>query len=354
MYATLNSPTVKPEIKKYGEAVLHISIWLFFYAEKWINNWAHLAWETKIMLTFSGLSFPAMFYLNAFWLIPAFLRKGRLLQYCLYLLVSLLFLALFSAFMLALTSSSGNPDAALGTEFQRWFFRQFRLSGTALGLFLSFAYRFSKDWIYYEREKEQLVAEKSQTELAYLKSQLNPHFLFNTLNNLYAVALEEKSERTAEGIARLGSLMRYSLHDSQADFILLSREIDYIERYIELQRLRINERNEVNIRFKSKGEVRLEKIAPMLLLPLIENAFKYGMSPVKAVDILVEVKVESGVLDFTVINAIVNETNPMESTGLGLANVKKRLEHLYRNKYHLSCQKLEDTYKVELNINLNQ
>ena len=141
-------------------------------------------------------------------------------------------------------------------------------------------------WWYYQTNKEKIlqlrVVEKelvkSKADIQFLRSQINPHFLFNVLNTLYGAALQEKAERTAEGIQRLGDMMRFMLHENNLDFIQMNKEIDYLKNYIAFQKLRTQSSSEIIIEDNINGQNCNYKIAPMLLIPLVENAFKHGIS----------------------------------------------------------------------------
>lgn len=219
----------------------------------------------------------------------------------------------------------------------------------------SFAYRFIKDWFVNAQVRKQLVSEKLTMELALLKAQVNPHFLFNTLNNVYALALAERAETTADSLEKLGALMRYSLHDAQADFILLSNELDYLEQYADLQKLRTTpDRMTVAMRLDVAG-IGHQKIAPMILIPFVENAFKYGMSTTEVSQIAIDVTYAARVLSLRIQNTIhsqrVNTSDGMPG-GLGLTNVQERLRLIYPGRHRLVHGAAEDTYRVELDVTL--
>lgn len=189
-------------------------------------------------------------------------------------------------------------------------------------------------------------------ELAYLKSQVNPHFLFNTLNSLYALALVEKAVVTADGVAKMGTLMRYSLHDSQAEKISLNKEIHYIENYIELQKLRISEAVKPNIEVVIDiDENNNQKIAPMLLMPFIENAFKYGISSSNKNAISIKISLAGNLLELVVSN-LIHKIKMLDESGIGLKNVENRLQLIYPNRFSLKCSKKENVFIVHLNIKL--
>ncbi len=196
-----------------------------------------------------------------------------------------------------------------------------------------------------------LEKEKSATELNALKQQVNPHFLFNTLNALYALGIEEKGEKTADGIAKLGTLMRYNLNDAQKEFISLSKEIDYIKKYIELQELRITSNNELRINMVTEG-IEAYKIAPLLLIPFIENAFKYGISTTEKTFLDLEIAIYKHSLVMELTNTLVNQQPTESSNGIGLSNARKRLAALYPKQYELIIEETPTEFEVHLEIDL--
>jgi hypothetical protein len=196
-----------------------------------------------------------------------------------------------------------------------------------------------------QSEKEKLAA-----ELAYLKSQINPHFLFNTLNNIYSLALK-KSDDTANAIVKLSGMMRYNITDAQSEFIEIEKEIAYISSYIELQKIRIGETAKVN--FTIDGLEHNHQIAPLLLIFFIENAFKYGVNPEIESFIQIAIGITNNTLELKVSNKIVPVSIVENSnTGTGIANVIRRLDLLYSGKYQLQISNTETDYTVTLLITI--
>ena len=194
-----------------------------------------------------------------------------------------------------------------------------------------------------QTEKEKLAA-----ELAYLKSQINPHFLFNTLNNIYALALK-KSDETANAIVKLSGMMRYNITDAQSEFIEIEKEIAYISSYIELQKIRIGETAKVN--FTIDGLEYKHQIAPLLLITFIENAFKYGVNPEIESIIQIAIGISNNTIELLVSNKIVPiSIIENANTGTGIANVIRRLDLLYSGKYQLQISHTETDYAVKLII----
>ncbi|RRB02133.1 sensor histidine kinase [Larkinella rosea] len=205
------------------------------------------------------------------------------------------------------------------------------------------------------KEKVQLQTQVSHTsaELAGLQSQINPHFLFNALNSLYATALKENSEKTADGIQKLGDMMRFMLHENNRDRIPLPKEIDYLQNYIELQRMRLDETHGIEIRVTIQESNRDLYIAPMMLIPFVENAFKHGISLRNPSWIYITLTLDSSTIYFKVHNSrhpAPGHDPEKEHSGIGLENVKKRLELIYPGRYTLAIQESEQDYFVALTI----
>jgi len=205
-------------------------------------------------------------------------------------------------------------------------------------------------WWKQKNDISTLESERSEANLAALKQQINPHFLFNTLNSLYALGIEEQSEKTADGIAKLGTLMRYNLNDAQKKFIPLSKEIDYIKKYIELQKLRLTNNNQLSVNIL--GETANKQIAPLLLIPFIENAFKFGLSSTEKTKIDLTITMENSVLKMHLFNTIIRNRQVPEGNGIGISNTRKRLAHLYPSQYELIIEETAEEFEVHLEIEL--
>lgn len=192
--------------------------------------------------------------------------------------------------------------------------------------------------------------EKLLSEVSYLKAQINPHFLFNTLNSLYALALE-KSDDTPDTILKLSTIMRYVTIESSNEKVELQKEIEYIKNYIDLQRFRMDDSTDFS--FSIKGEIQQQKIAPLVFIPFIENAFKYGLNPDKYSKILIAITIENKHAKLYVKNTksvqIIKEN---EKSKTGLENTLKRLEYIYPNKHKLNIDETESFYTIQLTIDL--
>jgi len=197
---------------------------------------------------------------------------------------------------------------------------------------------------------------QSTASFDFLRSQINPHFLFNSLNTLYGTAIMEKAERTAQGVQQLGDMMRFMLQENLSDRIPLSREIDYLENYLSLQRLRTDKVSGVEIETDIQRGIEEEFIAPMLLIPFVENAFKHGVSLVHPSHIYIALERTDTSVVFTVINSR-HEKQHMDperhKSGIGLENVKQRLELLYPERHRLVIQENDKEFIAKLVIQLD-
>lgn len=195
----------------------------------------------------------------------------------------------------------------------------------------------------------------SQANLTLLRSQINPHFLFNTLNSLYGTALQENAMRTSEGIQKLGDMMRFMLYENNLDKISLTREVNYLNNYIDLQKLRIAHSPQITIKTHVDEPGDSLQIAPMLLIPFVENAFKHGMSFNELSFIRISLQVLENRLLFSVSNSVHNKKNKdteQHKGGIGLENVKQRLAVLYPNRHDLVIQENPKEYFVHLTLTL--
>lgn len=346
---------LKYYFKRNLETILHVIVWTpyFMLMEFGLGTYWNQHEIHFIRLFF--LTLPVIFYINSRWLIPKYLRVKDWIGYTWRVLLVLFSVEMVRAFVIGffeydvlLLGFSETFD--LNPLVNRSLF-----SFSSLGFILSFGYNFTKDWILNIGVIDRLKAEKLEMELAFLKSQVDPHFLFNTLNNIYGLALEEKSEATADAIVKLSTLMRYNLHDSQSDFLKLSKEIDYINKYVALQRLRSTTQTQILLKVSIGEEESNEyKIVPMLLIGFIENAFKYSMTPIEEVMVQIYLKIEEQNLVLILENSIASQRQEDHSHGIGLMNIQKRLDLLYPNTYNLISKVTDDNhYYIELKLPLN-
>lgn len=194
---------------------------------------------------------------------------------------------------------------------------------------------------------------QSDASLSFLRSQINPHFLFNALNTLYGTALQENAERTGEGIQKLGDMMRFMLQENHQDKISLTRDIDYLNNYIALQKLRISRTSDISIETQIEDHLSNLQIAPMILIPFVENAFKHGISLQEPSHIKITLQTKAQTLYFDVSNSIHlkkdNDPEKMQS-GIGLQNVKRRLALLYPNQHELIIRENAKEFFIHLTL----
>ncbi|MGJ7032788.1 sensor histidine kinase [Niabella hirudinis] len=214
-------------------------------------------------------------------------------------------------------------------------------------------------WWIYKNQKEKLGLKtalgSSEANLGFLRSQINPHFLFNALNTLYGTALQENAERTGEGIQKLGDMMRFMLHENMQDKILLVREVAYLNNYIDLQKLRTVYSPDIVIKVKIDEPASALQISPMLLIPFVENAFKHGISLKEPSYITIGLHTQNNILYFDVQNSIhlKPDGDPEKlKSGIGLQNVKERLLLEYPERHELVIRQTAKDFFVHLTINL--
>ena len=206
--------------------------------------------------------------------------------------------------------------------------------------------RFIVEWFRNEKQKETLKQENLKSELMLLRQQVNPHFLFNTLNNIYSLVYK-KADIAPDSVLKLSSIMRYMLYDSNTDFVDCKEEIDYLTNYIELEKLRLV--NKENVILLVDGDCSNCKIAPMLFIPFIENAFKHGN---QKNEISIKISFADNKINLHCSNIISDKTASKDSCGgIGLTNVKRRLNLIYPNKHNLKIETVENSYVVDLSIN---
>lgn len=287
----------------------------------------------------------ASFYFNYFFLIPKYLLTKK---YWLYFL--LLLLAIVTVFMLSgalFFFSNLNPEILIKKHPVIEKIYPVIIINTLSLWLLSIV--LSILWTGYNRLK-QTESEKLTAQIASLKSQINPHFLFNTLNNIYATAIDT-SPKTADMVDKLSEMMRYTMKDTQQDFVLLEDEINYVSNFIELQKLRLD--RSVKLEYHSIENIPSLQIAPMLLIPFIENAFKHGVNSEQKSHIIIEMAMSKTELQLKVVNNKVNiQQDISERSGLGIENTRHRLNLIYPTKHLLVINDAGKEFSVSLHINL--
>lgn len=289
------------------------------------------------------------FYLSYFVLIPKFFFQRSYAWFIFFILLSYFVISFLPQSLISAPHHRWYNEGFHGHE-ERFEFLELHEYGKHLSQFLmvfifSLMLRILGRWR--QTEKEKLNA-----ELSYLKAQINPHFLFNTLNSIYSLAIQG-SEYTATAVVKLSEMMRYVTTEANKDFVSMEKEIGYISSYIELQKVRFGDT--VKFSFHFSGDISKHKIAPLILIPFVENAFKHGVNPEEDSEISISIVIENGILRMEVFNKKVNVRLQEElRTEQGIDNTKKRLEHLYANEHTLKIENGEHTFLVVLIIHLNE
>lgn len=286
-----------------------------------------------------------LFYGIVFYLIPVVLRKKGVASFIIWILT---FFIGFSAVEFSIDYFFYIQSGRTYSSFVQSEIIIMITVMHALSVIFGFAYRFSKDWFSNEETRRNISEQQLRSELEVLKSQINPHFLFNALNNLFSMALHSGDEKTAEGISRLSEMMRYVFDRSSEDHVALAEEVQYIQDYIHLQQLRFEKQVDVQIQYE--GAETPFSIAPMLLIPFVENAFKYGVSSQESTIIDIRMNVEKEIFKFEIANKVVENVEAIQSSGVGIVNVQKRLALIYPEKHTLSVENENGMFKVFLSI----
>ncbi len=292
----------------------------------------------------------AVVYLNYFWFLPLFLRNRRIREYLIVSIVSIVIASLLArTFFYFYLNEVIFPGWNQGSFFQAYRFLQSAMIITSPMIFLIGLVIMNR-WVSTERKAEQLASEKLKAELSYLRSQINPHFFFNTLNTLYGLALK-KSNRTAEVVMKLSELMSYVLYDADKEFVTLEKEVEQIERYVSLEQIRYDDRFETELEII--GEMDRFQIPPLILLPFVENSFKHGVNKSSSdgwISIFIHVMDEK--MNFVIKNKVSEPKNEStgDKNGVGILNVKRRLKLLFPETHHISCYEEKGFYVVELTL----
>lgn len=214
--------------------------------------------------------------------------------------------------------------------------------------------RYFRRGINQQYRMQEMEAKQLKAELNLLKSQVNPHFLFNTLNNLFSIAQKNKDDETADGLLKLSQLMRYMIYESNVELVSLEKEITYIKNFIELQKLRFDNPELLKVNLQITNNFKSIFICPMILIPFIENAFKHGLSVEDHNMIDISLAIENKTLKLKVKNAIsnLNTGTDKKNSGIGLDNVKRRLNLVYPNRHVLSINSDKEFFYVDLKIEL--
>jgi two-component system, LytTR family, sensor kinase len=352
---------------KLVTVLIHVLIWLVFGLMFYTQP---LSWHITVpaqLWVKNGIIFlllVAAYYLNASVLVPQFLLKNRNGLYLLIVLTIIVLAVILNSYLDywlnlhqlldAAFHKMGPPRRPHGPHHEWDFGLVAAMIGTiALVLGIGTSITTIAKWQHDKQVHLELEQDRVSSELSFLKAQINPHFFFNTLNNIYALTLVN-ADTSGKAIHQLSRMMRYVLYDNQSNTTLLTQEIAFIKDYISLMQLRLTDK--VKIEFTTPAELKDVAIAPMIFLPFVENAFKHGVSAMQPSFIDINVGQHDSLIDLHVVNTIIKEQNNNleEGSGIGLNNTRRRLDLLYPGKYSLTINDDagQGIYSVHLTINL--
>ncbi|HVZ98270.1 MAG TPA: histidine kinase [Chitinophagaceae bacterium] len=309
--------------------------------------------ETTLVFT------PANFiyvYGVVYWLVPKYLIKGKYLAFCLMFFVWMvagLMMNYLTRYYILLPLRGVRPDYSFNLSETETYRKVFAFGSFVVMITIAMIggfLKFFKYWYAEQQQKQQAEKEKVSAELQLLKAQLHPHFLFNTLNNLYSL-VNEKSDRAPKMLMRLSGLLSYILYECKADEVSLSKEVSIIKDYVSLEKERYGDRLDISLNFS--GDIEGRMIVPILFQPFIENAFKHGTAEqLGKVWISIDLSVKKNQLYFKIINSC--DKNPIAASekGIGIDNVRKRLSLLYPGQFELQNGMEGDVYIVSLTLDL--
>jgi sensor histidine kinase YesM len=339
--------------KKWVTVLLHAAAWILLFSLPYLlrpslnarpSNQNTMPVLAHLRYAINCLIYIGFFYLNAGWLVSQFIYKRKYNQYALIIIISffgILFITWLILFQV-LVQSNFNFRGHLLFNF---FFFLFILAGST-------AYRMIKDRTRADRIAREKENENLKTELSLLRSQASPHFMFNVLNNMVALA-RKKSDLLEPSLLKFSSIMRYMLYEDDEEKVPLEKEIEYLQSYIDLQQQRFGKNVQVHVDLQQVADN--HEIEPMLLIPFVENAFKHGTGMIEDAQITIQLKTEKDKLCFNV----QNKYDPLsieikdKTSGIGLTNVKRRLNLLYGNKHNLLITQKDNWFAVSLQLNLN-
>jgi sensor histidine kinase YesM len=343
--------TLRSIIFKYRILLLHVSFWVLYFSYRIYDLFKYLGFEKAAIYTGLPMIFNIVAsYFHYIFILPILFREKKWGKYFLYLV---LLLASIMTFRI-LTENQVLTKLTTNEEYYKTLHLARVIStlwDTLSFLIFTGMIRFVLDWFELENKRKQLENEKLNAELNYLKSQINPHFLFNTLHNLNSLVYAG-AKNANDVIIKLSNIMRYMIYESGKERVTLSSEIEYMNDYIHLESIRLN--NSFKLDFKISGPTEHVKIAPLMLITFLENAFKHGVSDQEPdCWIRVDLVTDHQQLRYRVANKKIKSTrqNKLKS-GFGLDNVKKRLVLSYPDKYSLVVNDSEDSYEIDLTLQL--
>lgn len=330
--------------------VYHTLLWLTLFLLLLSLNSSNQSLGFVILVEVANILFYALIvYFNLLYLIPHYLTEKKFQLYGALLLGAAAVLTPIKTLVFYLFFSYDTDAQSSLLEDQFFIFLTLFVAGGASTLT-----HIVTEWMRHQRERKELQTQTMQSELRFLKSQINPHFLFNTLNNLYALTLK-KSDKAPEIVIKLSEMMRYMLYECNEKRVLLSKEVKYIRNYLDLEGLR--QGKNVEIDFRVEGSIQHQKIAPLMFITFLENSFKHGLSHhLNQGFVHIRLKAEGRHLEFFIENSKPDQLPQPERRkvgGIGLVNVRRRLNLLYPEQHELKITESPNSYAVSLTLELD-
>ncbi|WP_405607388.1 sensor histidine kinase [Polaribacter sp. Asnod1-A03] len=335
--------------KKSSVLIIHMLLWIIIFAISASQIYLKIGIiPNDYFFRFS--IFLIAFYLNYYIFVPKILLKKQFLYYIITaILSSILFIFLIEFTIPKPPDQHFQNNIAHNFDNGYSIYKSFPTLILLLLFFtLSTSIKLGFEWYKSEKEKVLIETQKASSELSFLKAQLNPHFLFNTLNSIYALA-NKKSENTTLSIVTLSELMRYTIYEASENKVSLKKEVEHIKNYISLQLLRLKDSSGVKLNIHGNLNYKIE---PLLLISFIENAFKYGTDFKGKTNIIIKITVKDEELHLYVYNTSTKHKTKSENSGIGLVNIKNRLNILYPNSHDLNILNEKNSYIVNLIIKL--
>ena len=344
------------------QIAIHIAAWACFLMLPFVfyprvRDFSFLSDHYFFMLfVVNNLLIIAFYYLNTHLFIPRILDRQKFGFYTLLILGLLIFYGciprIYHYFFESFQPPPPNPlphQPGHPHNFPQPLLAPGNIAVFMLVFVFSTGIKVINQWLLSEQKNKEIANEKLKAELSFLKAQINPHFLFNTLNNIYALATDQ-SEYTAPAVMKLSNIMRYVLTEAGNDLVPLEKEIQFTRHYIELQKMRLTGKSSID--FTVNGDPLGRQIAPLLFLPFVENAFKYGISTreISPVRILLEIKKDSVYFSVSNNKHINTSLRITDNTGIGINNTRRRLDLLYDDQYTLTIDDEPASFTVHLNI----
>ncbi|MEO6718890.1 MAG: histidine kinase [Ferruginibacter sp.] len=347
----------------------HIPFWFAYHILWWTLTIGSLQ-EVMHNIFFSAYSIKFLFYLifqalgvyfNLYYLVPKFLETGKYVQYILFVLLTIFCTAIFiiPGYYVSAWLSGNSFESLYGKQpgEYMYLFQINTFPSSTASMTLGMSVKLTKNWIQSRKRQQLLEKEKLETELKFLKSQFNPHFLFNSINSIF-VLIHKNPDMASESLAKFSDLLRYQLYECNEAQIPLSQELTYIDNFMELEKLRQEHTIQLNIKME-EGIAGNRSIAPFILMPFIENAFKHVSKRQDETNwISMHLYVDKAHLHFDISNSVSAQYNssiePMRYKGIGLTNVRRRLELLYPQQHVLTIQQTDNLFSVALKLQLEE